>query len=349
MKINILLIIGTIIIAGVLSSCENKEVTYPDFAYRTVYFANQYPVRTLELGEELFVDNSMDNEHKVVINATTGGGYTNNNDIIIDFIVDETLCDSLYYIENSGNGSRVLPMPSNYYELAQNQITIQSGSLLGGVEVQLTDAFFEDTNSLKKNYVIPLLLTDVQGADSILSGLPVVDNPDRCIDANWSIKPRNFILYAIKYINPWHGNYLRRGIDQITQLDGSKVSFVRHAQYVEENETLSISTVSLTEASLSVPLYSTDSSIVWTANLLLTFTDDENCIVSGNDMVYSVSGTGKFVSKGDKNSIGGIDRSALFLDYKVEFNFFNLTYETRDTLTVRDRGVAPEYFSVERR
>jgi hypothetical protein len=291
----------------------------------------------------------MDNEHKIVIKATTGGAYANKNDIIIDFRVENSLCDSLYYNEPDGNGTKVIPMPSDYYQLSDNQITITSGSILGGVEVQLTDAFFEDTNSLGKNYVIPLLLTDVQGADSILSGLPVVNNPDRCIDENWSIKPRDFVLYAVKYVNPWHGNYLRRGTDHITQLDGSKVSFVRHAQYIEENDTLSISTVSLTKASLSVPLYSTDSSIVMFVDILLTFTDDENCSVSGGDISYTISGSGKFVSKGDKNSIGGIDRSALYLDYKVEFNFFSLTYETKDTLVVRDRGVAPEYFQVERR
>lgn len=349
MKINILLTIGIITIAGLLGSCENQDVVYPDFDYQTVYFANQYPVRTVELGADLFVDNSMDNEHKISIKATTGGAYTNKNNITIDFKVDESLCDSLYYTEDNGEGGKVIPMPANYYQLADNHITIPSGSIMGGVEVQLTDAFFKDTNSLGKNYVIPLLLTNVLGADSILHGTPAVENPDRCIDDNWSVKPRDFVLYAVKYVNPWHGVYLRRGTDKITQLDGSQVSFVRHAQYVEDDDTVSISTVSLTKAAVSLPLYSTDSTIIDVAHVMLTFTDDENCTITGETNYFTVTGSGKFVPKGDKNSIGGIDRDALYLNYTVKYKLFSLKFETNDTLVVRDRGIAPEYFSVERK
>ena len=349
MKINTLLIIGMITIAGLLVSCENQDVTYPDFDYQTVYFANQYPVRTVELGADMFVDNSMDNEHKISIKATTGGAYTNKNNITIDFKVDESLCDSLYFKEESGEGTKVVPMPANYYQLADNHITIPSGSIIGGVEIQLTDAFFEDTNSLRKNYVIPLLLTNVQGADSILRGLPAVENPDPCIDDNWSVKPRDFVLYAVKYVNPWQGVYLRRGTDQITQLDGSQVNFVRHAQYVEDNDTVSISTVSLNEAALSLPLYSIDSTIIDVAHVKLTFTDDENCTLAGETNNFTVAGSGKFVPKGDKNSIGGIDRDALYLNYTVKYKLFSLKFETNDTLVVRDRGISPEYFSVVRK
>jgi len=182
-----------------------------------------------------------------------------------------------------------------------------------------------------------------------LRGKPAIENPDRCVDDNWSIKPRDFVLYAVKYVNQWHGVYLRRGTDHITQLDGSQVNFVRHEQYVEDDDTVSISTVSLTKAALSLPLYSTDSTIIDVAHVMLTFTDDENCTIAGETNNFTVTGSGKFVPKGDKNSIGGTDRDALYLNYTVKYKLFSLKFETSDTLVVRDRGVAPEYFSVVRK
>ena len=344
MKINILLGIGILSVI-VISSCENEEVTYPDFDYQTVYFANQYPVRTIELGEDLNVDNSMDNEHKFEIKATTGGAYRNKNDIVIDFQVDESLCDSLYY----SDGVKVTPMPSDYYQLAANQMTIPAGSILGGVEVQLNDAFFEDANSLGRYYVIPLLLTSVEGADSILQGTPLTSDPNRCVEEDWSVKPRDFVLYAVKYVNPYHGNYLRRGTDNITALDGSKVVSVRHEQYVEDNEVVTLTTESLTDASVPMSLYDEKGKSVYDIFMNLSFAEDSTCTVSGSDGIYTLTGTGKFVTRGDKNSIGGTDRNALYLDYKVTFGFVSLAFETNDTLVVRDRGVAPEYFTVEHR
>jgi len=342
MKISKLLIVGVVLIVFTLCSCENEEVTYPDFEYQTVYFANQYPVRTIELGKDLFVDNSLDNEHRFMIKATTGGAYTNNNDIVIDFRVEESLCDSLYF----DNGVKVTPMPSNYYQLADDQINIAAGSIMGGVEVQLTDAFFEDTNSLGRFYVIPLLLTDVQGADSILQGIPLNSDPNRCINGDWSITPQDFVLYAVKYVNPWHGNYLRRGTDYITRLDGTDTVSHRHAEFIEDNEVVKVTTFSFTEATLPLTLYGTDGSKVVDTNIKLEFTDDENCMITGGEGVFTISGNGTFVPNGDKNSIGGIDRDVLYLDYHVKFSFLSLAYDTKDTLVVRDRAVAPQYFSV---
>ena len=64
-------------------------------------------------------------------------------------------------------------MPTSYYTLAANQINIPKGEVIGGVEVQFTDAFFADKKTLDNYYVIPLKMTGVQGADSILQGKAV--------------------------------------------------------------------------------------------------------------------------------------------------------------------------------
>ena len=336
--------IGLALTAGLLSSCRNKDKEFSDYTYQTVYFANQFPIRTVELGEDLFIDNSIDNQHKIMIKATMGGVYENNKNILIDFAVDTTLCRSLYFTNGPTNGLKVIPMPSNYYELASSQIMIPSGSLLGGVEVQLTDAFFADPLSVNNTYAIPLVMTSVVGADSILLGSPVVSNPDRLVDGNWGIKPKDFVLYLVKYVNPWHGNYLRRGKDIITRSSVADSTSVRHTQYVESNPVVSLSTTSMSTVSLPLTIQNNKTNVNFT--LVLTFANDGTCTVSSKTANVTATGTGAFLSKGEKNSFGGKDRDGLYLDYSVNFTVLNLQYATKDTLVVRDRGVKADYFTV---
>jgi len=332
-----------------LNSCRNADITYPDFDYQTVYFANQYPARTVELGEDLYVDNSIDNEHKVIIKATMGGTRDNTKNVVIDFEVDTTLCSGIYFASQATSGSKVVPMPSNYYSLASNQITIPSGSILGGVEVQLTDAFFADPLCLVNTYAIPLLMTNVQNADSILQGKAVVDSPNRCVSSDWSTVPKDYVLYVVKYVNTWHGYYLRRGTDQITNTaTGAVTTNVRHATYVENNDTIKLTTTGLLGNTMPLSIKNSSGTKI-NYYLVLTFSNDGTCTVGSKSSDFVITGTGKYVSKGDKNSIGGIDRDALYLDYSVNFTKLGLTYATKDTLALRDRAVAPEYYTVSKK
>ena len=96
------------------ASCENADKSFPDYEGGTsVYFAYQYPIRTIVLGNDEIVDNSLDRQHKCAIYATMGGAY-GGRDITIDIAVDNTLCDNLFFED----GTPVLPMPSTYYTLA---------------------------------------------------------------------------------------------------------------------------------------------------------------------------------------------------------------------------------------
>ncbi len=191
------------------TACESSDNEFSDFDYQTVYFANQYGLRTIELGEDEFLDNSLDNQHKVSIKAAWGGGYTNRKNVIIDTQVDESLC------ENSSISKEVtllLPLcPPPTIPWPPTRSIFPRGEVIGGVEVQFTDAFFADKKTLDNYYVIPLKMTGVQGADSILQGKAVVANPMLTNSGDWSVQPKNFVLYAVKYVNPWHGEYLRRG------------------------------------------------------------------------------------------------------------------------------------------
>ncbi len=330
-----LLILAAGLFTFLMMSCENQDVEFPDYDYTTVYFAYQYPVRTIVLGEDIF-DNTLDNEHKCKIYATMGGVYSNTKRIDIDITVDNSLCSSLFF----ENDSPVQAMPSNYYTLAADRISLD-GSLQDGVEVQLTDAFFADTLSLINTYVIPLQMTDVVNADSILSGTPKFDGAVKCNADDWDVQPKDFVLYCVKFINPWHANYLRRGEDVITE-GGEATTHVRHAEYVEYDEVSNMKTVSLNAVEFPVTIVDT-SNTNETCTLLLTFTDEDKCTVSTETSGFAASGNGSFVKDGDKNSWGNKDRSVIYLDYTI--NMPGKTYVTKDTLVVRDRGVTIETFT----
>jgi hypothetical protein len=305
------------LILGVLAAC-NKDKDFPDYAYQTVYFAYQYPVRTITLGEDM-VSTELDNQHKCRIMATTGGVYYSKKDVAINVSVDNSLLGNGLLFRSGGD--QVLPMPANYYTLASNQIVIPKGGLTGGVDVQLTDAFFNDAAAIKNTYVIPVRMTGKGAADSILAG-------------------KNFILYAVKYVNPWHGNYLRRGKDVFTgNINQTKV---RHQAYVENDEVNKLTTRSLKEVEFPV-VYKDQSGTNINCKLLLTFDDAGNCTVSSATANVTASGNGKFVKRGEKNSWGSKDRDALYLNYQVALT--GMQVAATDTLVMRDRAVAMETFT----
>ncbi|WP_167607944.1 DUF5627 domain-containing protein [Maribellus sediminis] len=330
-----------IVVAGLFSlmftSCENQDIEFPDFDYSIVYFAYQYPVRTIVLGEDI-IDNTLDNQYKCEIYATMGGVYSNDKSIGIDISVDNNLCNNLYF--DSEFSSPVQAMPANYYSLAANQVVLDK-TLSDGVEVQLSDAFFADPNSLKNTYVIPLRMTNVENADSILSGVPKFDGAVRGNITDWDVLPKDYVLYCVKFINPFHSNYLRRGTDEITE-GGSSTTVVRRAAYVEDDEVVSMHTASLNSVEYPVSVINADNTNV-TCTLLLTFDDQNKCTVSSASEGFTASGSGSFVEDGDKNSWGNQDRNVIYLDYTIDMG--SKSYATKDTLVVRDRGVAMETFS----
>lgn len=342
MKMNKGFIWLAVALISMLTACiKNNEIDHPDFEYQTVYFGTQFPIRTIELGEDLFIDNTLDNQRKVLLNATTGGVRENKREILIGISVDTSLSSRLFFSSDKG-GNKMLPLPSNYYQLASKQIIISKGSFLGGVEVQLTDAFFQDPLSLANNYVLPVVLADTKGADSILRGKPSVANPNRSIDAHWIIKPHDFVLYTLKYVNTWHGNYLRRGTDVITGSVNQTLS--RHKQFVEGDEVNKLSTVSLSKLNFPVVFKNATGTNI-NCTLQLTFDASDKCTITSITSGVTASGTGKFVKKGEINSWGNKDRDALYLDYSVNITAQNMLVATKDTLVMRDRAISLETFT----
>ncbi|WP_281336462.1 DUF5627 domain-containing protein [Flavobacterium eburneipallidum] len=346
------LILFLLILISVVG-CENDPISYPDYDYSSVYFPYQFPVRTITLGEDIY-DNTLDLQFKCNIMATMSGVYENKKDIAIDFIVADTIPKGYKFVGTSPLRP-ILPMPRDYYTLASNQILIKKGDISGGVEVQLTDKFFADPLATQNNYVIPLIMTTAVGVDSILQGKPLVANtkPRRLDSRQWDKISKDYILYAVKYINTWHGYYLRRGKDVMT---GSlNKTIVRHPKDVQTYDaaTSNVATwlVQLTTGSLKVlkfPVVLQDGAGVnYTCTLNLTFDDAGKCVITSSDpTAFTASGTGVFVKKGEKNSFGNVDRDVLYLDYTINHIAKNINTQTKDTLLMRNRGVVKETFTV---
>ena len=230
-------------------------------------------------------------------------------------------------------------MPADYYELSSNKIVLNK-EMMGAVEVQFTDKFFEDPDALTNTYVIPVRMTDVVNADSILSGKTNDPGVSLTNAAHWITLPMNYVLYCVKYINEWDGNYLRRGKDIITTAGETKEN-VRHKEYVEYDDICSIDTKNLSTAVMPVSLEG-----MGYYELTLSFNDKKECTVTTETDGFAISnGNGKFVKDGDKNSWGNKDRDVIYLDYTILNESTGASCHTLDTLVIRDRGVAYETFS----
>jgi len=352
-----------ILLVGVIfSSCKNGNMEFPDYDYSAVYFAYQTPVRTIELGTDYVNDNTLDNQRQCQIMATVGGLREVKQDIEVDFKIDNSLCDNL---EN------VTAMPSNYYTLSDNKMIIKKGSkMMGGVVVQLTDAFFADPLSLTTHYVIPLVMTDVKNADKILTGIAAVDNPNRYNINDWTEAPKDYILYAIKYLNPYDVNYLRRGTDNIT-IDGVTSSETRKGPYStpEGDELIRLNSISMNALEFPVTNQKVNN-VNLNMTFRLDFANDGKCTFANgawidNQLVNEyagenfrvseivISGTGEYIKDGEKNSWGNKDRDALYLNYTAAYKVeqplgsspVTVKYETNDVLVFRDRGIAVETFT----
>ena len=343
------------------ASCYNADKDFPDYeGGTTAYFAYQNPVRTLVLGNDIY-DNSLDNAHKCRIWATMGGAYGGRN-ATVKFVVDESLCDNLYFIDEGGYPKcLVTPLKKEYYTLGSNDIPY-NGDSRGYVEVQFTDEFFKDPKAIENYYVIPLRMTEVSGIDQILTGTPNVASPVRPNAKDWTVLPMDYVLYCVKYMNPWQGKYIRRGVDKVTE-GGVTTEIVRKdfslynsdieryskqdpSNPVNQNDEIcGITTKNMTEAIFPVSFKTSGASV--TCNLILKF-DGNKCTIYTDDENITATGSGEFIEKGTERaeykdyqwgSMNGnlVQRDILLLAYNVDFTDKNIQVSTSDTLVVQTR------------
>jgi hypothetical protein len=320
-----------------LFSCHNFNIDHPDFDYTTGYFPYQFPVRILVLGDYIY-DNSNDNAHKFVISAAMGGLYENGKDREFEFEVDDNLCNNILF---ASGGDQIKAMPRSYYSLSSpNKIVIPKGEFNGGVTVQLADAFFSDPLAIKNTYVVPLRLKSSNDVDSILVGSTTNASADPRVASQWNVSPKNFTLFAVKFINEYHGNYFRYGSNKVKDAANVEVeSNTYSGTYVENNDVLKLVTTGRYQVALSTLLKSTK--MTGTINMLLTFNGNNCTITAAAGSAYTITGTGTFQTK--KYSWGNKERDGIVLNYTVA-NAAN-KYEASEVLVARDRAVVMETYT----
>lgn len=288
-------------------ACESGDQEFPDYEIQSVYFAKQYPVRTIELGNDDYVDLTNDNAHKVVIKATMGGAYNNPRDITVKFAVDNSLCDGLKF---KSDGSEVTPMPSSFYSFVDDatEIKIPKGEISAGVEVKLNDDFFANPASLKLHYVIPIRILEASGVDTVLS-------------------TKDFVLYAVKYINRYHGVYVR-------QKSGEN----------DADEEFTVTTVDLNTAVLNYPLKDSDGN----AHQLKLTLDFPNGSVTTDTEGFTLSnGSVSFTEKDETQMLGAKHPDTIRLKFSASNADLGISENKDVVLNMKYRGVVPETFEVE--
>jgi hypothetical protein len=169
------------------TGCKNGDQDFDDFeGGTTVYFPYQYPVRTILLGDGVEYSTELDNAHKFKVMGYGAGTY-DSYEFTFNVAVEESLAQGVTFKD----GREVKILPSSYYQLGSTTSSYV-GNRMSGVEVSLTDAFFQDPASISQTYVLPLRMSGVNGANKILEDM-------------------DFTLYCVRYVNPWEGYYLVKG------------------------------------------------------------------------------------------------------------------------------------------
>jgi hypothetical protein len=325
-----------IMMLTMLSCSKNNNFRFDDFDYTTVYFPYQYPIRTLVLGD-YSLDNSNDNQLKFLISARVGGLYENKKTWNVTYKVEESLALKLATTLND----TLKLLPSSYYTLNPGtQFQIPAGEFAGSVEVQLTDAFLNDPDAFKTRYVLPLRITG-SSADSVLSGKPNSADSDPRVPGAWSVSPKNFTLFGIKFVNNYHGKYLHRGKSVVTTTAGAPIETIVYRQrYVEQDEVWSLQTTGRYRVNLTGVLRLSAGS-PGNFQLELNFNNNGDGVVTqAAGSPFPVTGTAKFVKNGDE--WGNAKRNAIYLNYQVTQGANKHTIT--DTLVFRDKDVRFQEF-----
>ena len=156
--------------------------------------------------------------------------------------------------------------------------------------------------------------------------------------------PKDYVLFAVKYVNPYHGSYLRRGKDEVKGAGGNTAldtNVVYHAPYVEKDEVCSAVTRTLNQVSISLNAKN-KGNINVPYQMILNFDAQGKCTITNPaTATYTISGSGEFVKDGDM--WGNEKRDVLRIKYQVDFG--TTVHNFSDTIVARDRGVKFETFN----
>lgn len=345
MKIKLVLIALLVIC---ITACDNQEFIVRDFDTQSVFFPNQRPARTLVLGNYDLGFNDNDNNERFEVRVSMSGVSKNTEDRRVFFELAPDLIDPTQLGVNDVN---VKILPSTHYRIEQESpLTIPAGSISGSILVQLTQDFFNDPLSVgpknTTNYVLPLRITNFENLDSLLTGVPAVQNPLKIVDEDWSVTPKDYTLYGIKYMNEYQGIYLRRGaisstgtivVDTLSTNTSRTFNFnneqtVYRSEFIINDELVDVYTTARNKDTLTNrvrrPVFvnpnNSGENIVFqdamrNVSIEIEVNEDNTVVITqAPGETRTVTGTGEWRVNGD--TWGGRDRDVLYLDYTYQDN-----------------------------
>ncbi len=320
-------------------ACKNGSFEFDDYETQSVYFPYQYPVRVISMGDD-FVDNSLDQQNIFHIGVNVGGIWGGNQENRqVSFEIDESLLNDGALMRY---GSEVKILPSAYYTInPSSDVTIPKGELVGKIQIKLKDSFYDDPYSLTGNYVIPLRITDTS-VDLILQGTHIdeVTDPNPHVLADWVTNktPKDYTLFGVKYVNPYHGAFLRRGIVETFNAEGELIDKkIYHSKSVDKDQVVKFFSTARSQVKSSYLGALVDQSMT------LSVDDQHQITISSTDPSdpSQIRGSGKWVKDGDS---WGIDidgkptpRDVMYLEYSYKIDGNSVS--VKDTVVHRDRQI----------
>jgi len=265
-----------------------------------------------------------------------GGAYS-GRDILVDYVVDTTLVENV----TKADGGAIKVMPKNYYTLSDDVFRF-NGNLTGAIEVELTNAFFADPESVNETYVIPIVMRNQLGADRILSGKYDTEllqhAPARTDADSWIEVPQDYVLYCVNYKCKYDayfsrtGKYGLNGGEMVQIPNPSSAKWNGGFDEFVDGEDCNTVTKSLNSVTYAVnrTLTSNTDTVTIAANLLLTFDESEECTITSLTDNVKVTGLGKYTLNGAKKANNNKDRDLIEL-------YYTLTDENGQSIDCQER------------
>lgn len=172
-------------------SCTKWDDYTTDYDYSAVYFAYQNQLRTLVAKDQMSFD----------FGVYLSGRRENTKDEWAKYRIEPELLDDKEYV-----GDKMFKLlPEDCYSLSSPGVfNIRKGSFLGTSKIIFDiDKFTSLPNATDVTYALPVRVYETS-VDSILVG-------KFSEEGSIIIAPKDYAIIAVKYINPYHGNYYVKG------------------------------------------------------------------------------------------------------------------------------------------
>jgi len=290
-----------------LTSCYDDYIE--DFDYNAVYFAQQTNVRTFVVGEGM----------QIKVGVVLAGVRENSYDREVGFVLDNNLLSDEVLMDMKGgvehvknyvsNVSELLPLPSDFYTLSDNnKMIIKRGDHKGVITIKADSArFLADAKTLIANYALPFCITDAD-ADSILL-------------------PKKSSVVGVRYENMLFGNYWHGGETVVKDDAGNVLKTIKYYTTIPSPESKVMKLHTVGPHSLETNRMSDGA-----GSFKITL-DGDNILISkaeGSKTEVLPDGESKF------NRAKLLQDRKIYLKYKYDNGDGTISYAT-DTLTFRNR------------